>query len=470
MSDTRPNILLLMTDQHRGDAIGLDGHPVVQTPHLDWIGSSGFHFKRAYSACPVCIPARRTLMTGQKSSHHGALCNTGQPLPNDVPTLAGELSNAGYETHVCGKMHLYPKRRRHGFDAMDWADSSVAYGDDDYQRYLQARGISFPYASGAHGAGGNDAMVRTWHLDEQFHFTNWAVNRALDFLDRRDTTCPFFLKVSVIHPHQPNTPPAMYYERYLQMDLPEPCVGDWARVFDEPQRGYNPMNVWRVAMDPAVMHQMRAAYFASINHISDQFGRLLNLLPANTIVLFVSDHGEMLGDHQWLRKRSPFEPSARVPLMMQFPEQMGINQGRSMNQLVELMDVMPTLLDATGVSIPDTVDGRSLMPLLRGETDAWRTHLHGECSEVPTAQSGMQYIVDDRFKYCWWPGTADEHLFDLQHDPTEMVNLAGDAAYQDDLDRLRGLLVNELQGRPEGFVQGDTLVQLAGPTANYIGA
>lgn len=468
MPDSRPNILLLMTDQQRGDALGIEDHPVLQTPHLDWIGASGFHFTRAYSACPVCVPARRTMMTGQKPATHGALMNSCDPLPLDTPTLATELRNAGYQTHLCGKKHLQPARRRHGFDEMDFSDSSTARRDDDYQRYLASHGIDIPKASSAHGAGANDWMVRPWHLDEQFHFTNWVVNCGLDFLSRRDPACPFFLKVSTILPHQPNTPPQVYYDRYLNMDLPKPYVGDWARVFDEPQRGLNPMNTWRISVDDQVMHQMRAAYYGSINHISDQYARLLMTLPPNTIVLFTSDHGEMLGDHQWLRKRSSFEPSARIPFLMKFPDEMGISQERKIDQLVELMDVMPTLLDAAGVDIPDTVDGESLMPLLRGETETWRTHLHGECCEVPTAGSGMQYIVEGKHKYTWWPGTGDEHLFDLEADPHEMHNLADDD-HAAELQHFRALLMNELKGRPEGFTDGKTLRVLGDCTQSYIG-
>ena len=472
MADSRPNIMLLMTDQQRGDALGIEDHPVLQTPHVDHIGAAGIHFRRAYAACPVCIPARRTLMTGQKPATHGALMNCPNPLPPDVRTLAGELRRAGYQTHVCGKMHLLPYWRRHGFDSMDWADSPAPSGNpmaNDYQRYLLQHGVTFPYASGAHGANSNDWMVRPWHLDEQMHFTNWTVNRALDFLNRRDPACPFFLKVSVIHPHQPNTPPPMYYQRYLDLDLPEPFVGDWARVYEKPPRGLNPANTWRICLEPAVMHQMRAAYYGSINHISDQFARLLHVIPKNTIIIYLSDHGEMLGDHQWLRKRTPWEPSARIPLLMQFPRQMGIDQPWRVDQLVELRDVMPTLLDAVGAEIPDTVEGRSLMPLLRGESDEWRDYLHGECCSIAATDTGMQYIVTRKWKYVWFPGLGAEQLFDLENDPREMVDLSGSKSHADELDHFRHQLTEKLRDRPEGFTDGKQLKQLDGATSPYIG-
>lgn len=455
-----------MTDQQRGDALGIEGHPVLQTPHLDWIGASGIWFRRAYSACPVCIPARRTLMSGQRPSTHGVLMNYSCPL--EGPTLPGELAAAGYHTHLCGKLHLSPKRALYGFHSADWADSPAAGANNDYQRFLQREGVSIPRGSEAHGIGSNAWPVRPWHLPEEYHFTNWCVNNGLNFLERRDPTRPFFLKVSFLHPHQPNTPPQPYYDRYLSMDLPEPHVGDWARIFDGPQRGLNPQNTWRIDVDPQVMHQIRAAYYASVNHIDDQIGRLLLALPANTIVVFCSDHGEMLGDHQWLRKRNAFEASARIPMLMKFPDSMGVEQGRAADIPIELMDLMPTLLDAAGATIPGTVDGSSVLPLLRGESDDWREYLHGECAAIPTLDSGMQYVTDGRQKYIWYPGTGDEHYFDLVNDPNEMNNLADEPDYREELSGWRSKLIGELEGRKEGFVIDGSLRPIGGPSPSCI--
>jgi arylsulfatase A-like enzyme len=204
-----------------------------------------------------------------------------------------------------------------------------------------------------------------------------------------------------------------------------------------------------------------------VNHIDDQVGRVLNRTPRDTIVLFVSDHGEMLGDHQWIRKRSAYEPSARIPFAIRFPGSMGLEQGQVRPELVSLEDVMPTLLDAAGVDAPDDMDGRSLLPMLRGES-GWREHLHGECAAVPTVGSGQQYITDDRWKYIWYPGTAQEQLFDLKNDPQELHDLAGDEDYADELSRLRSILIDEIKDRPEGFVQDGELVQLDGPTSPFL--
>ena len=464
MEDKCPNILLLMTDQQRGDCLGIEGHPVLQTPFLDEVAASGVHFRRAYTACPVCIPARRTLMTGRKPSSHGVVMNYNTHL--DGPTLPGELSRAGYQTHLVGKLHLWPHRNLYGFDSADWADSPRTNGDSDYTRFLRREGVNIPNAGVAHGASCNGYVVRPWHLEERLHFTNWCADSALEFLERRDPTTPFFLKVSFHQPHQPLTPPQCYYDRYMGMDIPGPRVGDWARVYDGPQRGL-PVDAWRWCVGPAQEKQYRAAYYGCINHIDDQLGRVLSAAPRNTIVVFVSDHGEMLGDHQWIRKRNAFEPSARIPMLMRFPADFGLRQGQALDAPVELMDIMPTLLEAAGAAVPGTVEGRSLLPLIRGETD-WRPYLHGECSPVPTLNSGQQYVTDGKVKYIWYPGLGQEQFFDLADDPHEMVDLSADPARADEVAHWRSILIRELADRPEGFTDGKTLLKLDGPTPPFL--
>jgi len=162
------------------------------------------------------------------------------------------------------------------------------------------------------------------------------------------------------------------------------------------------------------------------------------------------------------------EKDKRPNILLKVPKSWGMPQGKPDDHLVELMDVMPTLLDSAGVDIPDSVDGRSVLPLMRGDTDGWHTHLHGECACIETMNSGMQYIVEARWKYVYYPGTGLEHLFDLEADPREMTNLAADPAYRGERDRVRALLADELDGRPEGFVDNGELVVLGGPTANYM--
>ncbi len=457
--DNRPNIILFITDQMRGDCLSIDGHPVIQTPYIDQEAGQGIHFKHGYTECPVCVPARRSLMTGQRPATQGVTMNYDTWLHG--PTLPEELAKAGYQTHLVGKLHLWPKRKRYGFESEDWADSPVQ-ADTDYDKWLNEQGLTMPNPGMAHGANQNGWVSRPFHLEERYHFTNWCADKAMEFIGRRDPTRPFFLKVSFHQPHEPCTPPQMYWDRYMNMDLGEPWEGDWSHYYDEVPKGQGVCS-WRTLLSPAQLKQYRAGYYGCINHIDDQIGRIMCWVPRNTIFIFTSDHGEMLGDHQWIRKRNAFEPSARIPYVIRFPEEMGIPQKRVCEAPVQLMDLMPTLLDAAGAAIPESVDGQSLLPYLRGEAQ-WREYVHGECADVPSMDSGMQYVTNGKQKYIWFPGPGEELYFDLEKDPKELHNLAQDADRQDEIAIWRQRLIQELAGRPEGFVKDGKLVALGSNT------
>jgi arylsulfatase A-like enzyme len=310
---------------------------------------------------------------------------------------------------------------------------------------------------------------RPWHLDDHLHFSNWATQKGLEFIDAQSKDQPWFLAVNYIHPHQPVTPPAFYFDKYMNMELPEPFVGEWARVFDGPVRGLQP-ECWRLCLDAPVMKATRAGYYGCIEHVDHQIARLVSsrVLPDNTIVVFASDHGEMLGDHQWLRKRNPFEPSARVPLLMKFPESMGLPQQQVLNHPVELMDIMPTLLDAAGATIPDTVDGQSVLPIIRDPQSAWRDYVHGECANVPSSNSGMQYLTNGKLKYIWLPGQDRELFFDLENDPNELTDLSTTPTWATEIAQWRQRLIEELADRPEGFTDGQQLIKQDGPTTGTL--
>ena len=190
-------------------------------------------------------------------------------------------------------------------------------------------------------------------------------------------------------------------------------------------------------------------------------------LPENTIVIFASDHGEMLGDHGWIRKRSAYEGSAHIPLFFVFPKAFakakGIKTGSSVFCAVELMDIMPTILDLLDLEIPEDLDGISLLPAMRGE-ELKREYIHGECARLETVNSGMQYLTDGKVKYIWYPGLGKEQLFDLESDPQELHDRAKDPDCQETLTLWRRRLVKELEGREEGFVLDGRLVKLDGPT------
>ena len=474
MPDTanRPNILLIMTDQQRYDAIGSVPGSQVDTPYLDGLRREGVHFTHMYSACPVCIPARRTLMSGQTPAHHGILANEHHE-PLNVPTLPEALKNAGYQTHLCGKLHLFPGRRLYGFMSTDWADgasqSMPGQPANDYDRWLQENG-RWMDASFGHGAHQNGFVARPFHMEERFHFTNGCVERAMRFLERRDPTMPFFLNVAFHQPHSPCTPPAYYFDKYMRRELARPYTADWDDELPCVNPGRAPVT-YRVDPDAPYIRELRAGYFGSIEHIDHQIGRLLQHVPENTVIIFTSDHGDMLGDHGWIRKRNPYEGSAHVPLVVALPQalaaQLGVPQGFVCDTPAEIMDLMPTILSLAGVEIPATVDGLSLVPAMQGKP-LHRDYIHGECCNVASLNSGMQYLTDGVTKYVWFPGLAKEQLFDLAADPHEQHDLSRDPVHADALAVWRSRLVRELDGRPEGFVQAGALVQLDGPTPRNI--
>lgn len=409
-------------------------------------------------------------MSGQAPAAHGMVGMTTAAW--DPPhTLAGELSAAGYQTQLVGKLHFTPARKRYGFDHMFLADGVQASAgsdasDNDYVRWLKETGDSAPMPGVAHGVSANGWVGRPSHLPEDRTHTSWCTSTALDFLERRDPEAPFFLNLSYIEPHPPLTPPQLYYDRYLHQDIPGPVIGDWAQQFDDPpERGLD-INQWHISLDPQLMKQARAAYYGLINHIDDQLGRLIDYLRRHkllqdTVILFTSDHGEMLGDHNMWRKTFPYEASARVPFFVKPAAGMDLPTDVVSSAPVGLQDVMPTLLDAAGVDIPETCTGRSVLPLAHGDdasgAGGWREYLHGEHAGQYDYNDGMHYLTDGHRKYVWFTQTGREHLFDIDNDPDELHDLSG-TANADVLNVWRQRLVETLADRPEGFVRDGGLV------------
>ena len=467
MAARRPHIILITSDQQRGDALGIAGHPVLRTPNLDFLAADGAWCRRAYTESPTCVPARRVMLSGQTPATNGMVGMIGGYHWDLQHSIATELGAAGYQTELVGKTHWDPPRKRHGFDHMLWANSQR--DGNDYADWLHDQGFREILAGKLHGVETNSFNARPSHLPEGYDLTSWCFNESLKFLQKRDPEAPLFLWVSVVDPHPPFTPPKMYFDRYMELAerFPEPVVGDWAPEFDGPSLG---MNIQPGAMRlPRTWQQrMQAGYYGLINHIDDQVNRLFRHLRAagmwqDTVVLYTSDHGEMLGDHNLFRKTWPLEPSANIPFIVHLPEWLEPQPGAVVDQVVGLQDVMPTLLDAAGVPIPDSVDGRSLLPLLRGESPAWRPYLHGEHlsrtdSRFSRYAPGHQYLTDGLEKYIWYPTDGSEHFFDLVEDPQELTNAVNDPDAQDRVMLWRERLISELRDRPEGYVQDGALV------------
>lgn len=456
-----PNILLITTDQQRGDCVAFDpaAPECLLTPNLDELAGSGTFFRRAYAECPSCVPARRTLFSGLAPAANGMVGMTGIAfdLPAKLPALLGQ---AGYQTECVGKMHLPPANQRHGFDHIRLADGTRSPGV--YQDFLRANGHGYGRPGDSHGVDPNGWVGRPHHLPEQLMHSFWCVNEAMDFLTYRDPSAPFFLNVSFIDPHPPLTPPAHYYERYIHCDLPEPQIGDWAADdFPEPARGQS-IRASHMRLEGHAMRTARAAYYGMINFVDDQLGRLFNYLRDfglynDTLIVFTSDHGEMLGDHHRFRKCFLYEASARVPLIIKPPKSWNLSPGESAAP-VGLQDLMPTLLEAACVETPEHCTGKSLLPLVRGEGTPPREYLHCEHMDQYRAGDGCHSLNDGHHKYLWYAEDGREQLFCLDDDPHECRDLALTAEAEELLEPWRQRLIEVLNGRPEGFTDGYRLI------------
>lgn len=451
----RPNILVVFTDQWRGDCLSIEGHPVVETPFIDRWASNARRFTRAYSANPTCVPARASLMTGQRAETHGRIgYRDGVPWEYDT-TLAGEFTRAGYRTHAIGKLHAYPERNPLGFESVELHDGYLHFARrnaadladiDDYVPWLRSV-TGRPDADYAeHGVDCNSTVARPWDKPEWQHPTNWTTQRAVEFLRTRDRERPFFLFASYHRPHPPYDPPAWAFEQYLGRDMPSPPVGAWAKdMWGRAGNPHDPASPY-LEMSSESLKRTRAGYYGHMTHIDHQVNRLLEVAfeehAEDTIVLFSSDHGELMGDHNLFRKSLPYEGSAHIPFVLGGP---GIEPGVD-ERVVELRDVMPTLLSLAGLPVPASVEGRSAF----GEP---REVLHGEHVEhVMEVAGDVHWLTDGRWKYVWRSSDGREQLFDLAADPHELDDQAGDLA------PWRSRLVSFLDGRPEGFVRDGELV------------
>ncbi len=478
MNDNRPNIVLLMTDQWRGDCLGVDGHPTVQTPNIDHLAYSGTRFSQGYSACPSCIPARRSLMTGVAPASTGMVAMTADPTWDPPHTLPGELKKAGYQTQLVGKLHLHPERKRYGFDHMLLADATrnFARDDNDYTQWLEKQIGRREFQPGmAHGASANAWVGRPNILPEEQTHTFWCFDQALKFLfgKWRDPSCPFFLKISTIEPHPPLTPPAFYYDRYINRAMPKPAMGDWVDStleqwgvsFNGTAEGRSP-DASEIHLDDDAIQCGRAGYYGLCNFVDDQIGRFIQAFRhgcPNTLFIFASDHGEMLFDHHMFGKCLPYQGSVRVPFIVSPPPDWNCPTQHVCDTPVDLQDLMPTILDAANVDIPEACTGKSLIPIVRGKSDRVRNILHGEHGPQHRPEHANHWLTDGRHKYIWYANTGQEHLFDLVSDPNETHDLAMNSNTNSSdnvappLIPWRQHLINILSNRPEGFVKNDQL-------------
>jgi len=470
--EKRPNFLIIHSDQQRYDCVGLAGRRTgIYTPYIDSIGNQGAHFTACYANCPVCIPQRMTFLTGQTPEHHGLFHNYGVAYYPVETTLPAEMRRGGYQTALVGRtMHTYPFKYPYGFEYYLPGDpSNEDRNTDAFFRYVRDNA---PEGEGGYygcGAQNNARAATPFHLDDRFHQTKWAVNQAIDFLERRDVSRPYMLFVGFYAPHSPHNPPAEYFNRYyFREDLDDPYLADW----DVPPATSGGIGASYIDLKGEDLRAARAGYYGNIAFLDAQIGRLLAAADRNTYVIFTSDHGELLGDHYMYQKSRPYEGASHIPLEIMGP---GIRGGQRLDAPVGWHDLMPTILDLAGLPVPESVDGSSMASLLKeGKDETWRSCMHGECfhfyhstDERDTApegkhnyffEKGSHYLTDGKMKYIWYVTSGKEQLFNVEEDFREQHDLSGQEAYREELAMWRARLVRILEGREEGFVKDGQLV------------
>ncbi len=460
MAQQRPNILLITTDQHRGDHISLSGHPVVETPNIDAFVESGAYFPNAYTEIPSTTGARRVMLSGQGSYTCGFVGYAAVEW-DERDSLADCLARAGYHCINVGWRNLHPGRKLYGFHTV--IPHEMNREADEYGEWLREQ-VGPEAHERAHGLDPNGWEGRPWHLDERLHPTVWTTDVALEQLEKRDPTRPFFMWLSYRRPHSPYDPPQFYWDMYINRELPEVPVGDWAERFDVPQPGLS-RTAWFGRVTEAQLQRTRAAYMGLCTQIDHQVGRVVEWLMRNrlyhdTLIIFCSDHGDMQGDHCLFRKTYAYEGSARIPFVVKYPAGLDLPTG-VFEHVVGLQDVMPTILEVAGVEVPESVTGRSVFAAIRGEP--WREFIHGEHSPCYSREMGVQYVTDGREKFVWYPLTGEEQFFDLTVDRGERENLIDGPEYAERVELWRRRLIEVLHGRPEGFTDGERLLKIEKP-------
>jgi arylsulfatase A-like enzyme len=421
------------------------GHEPILTPTLDRLADNGTLFTQAYSTTATCIPARRALMTGTKAQTHGdRVFDEYREMDPDLPTLPQVFREAGYQAFAVGKMHVYPQRNRIGFDEVILNEEGrhhLGGVRDDYELFLADQGYAGQELT--HAMGNNEYCTRPWHLPEFCHPTYWTVRQMCRAIQRRDPTRPAFWYCSFVTPHPPVTPPQEYLDMYRDLGVDEPFIGEWAEDFEALPFALKRHMDNRSPLDAVQTRLARMGFYAQCTYIDHQIRLLIGTLSEeglldDTIVLFTSDHGDMLGNHNLWAKPTMHEWSSRVPMIL-MPTAAYQRTGHHQidDRLVALRDVMPTLLDLAGIPTPETVEGRSLLSTHR------RDHLY---CEHWVDDRAMRMVRAGRHKLIWYPTGNRYQLFDLEADPQEMHDLAGDPAHSGARADLTDLLAGSLYG------------------------
>lgn len=432
-----PNIVLFMTDQLTASALSAYGGTVCKTPHLDRLVSSGTVFEQAYCPYPLCAPSRFSMMSGRVASRIGAWDN-GSEFAASIPTFAHYLRARGYYTCISGKMHFVGPDQFHGFE--ERLTTEIYPGDFSWTPAPQERDAEDRFGAGVSSvetvldAG---PMARTMQIDYDEDVIHHAV-REVFVRARSADDRPFMMTVSLTQPHDPYITTQDWWDLYDGVEIDPPKIDPVPLDARDPHSRMLHAHYGqdKTPIDAAATTRARRAYYGMISHIDAMFGRLMDALAEagmaeNTIILFASDHGDMMGERGMWFKKTLFEPAIHVPLILRGP---GISRGR-VATAVSLLDLFPTLLDFAGIA-PDQIrtpmDGESLVPHLSGPAPhgpVLAEHLDGgtDAPRVMIRDGDLKLVLSRAYP---------PMLYDLGADPYELRDLAGDPGSEADLQRL----------------------------------
>ena len=413
----RPNILLIMTDQHNPHIVGYAGNKWVDTPTLDELAQKGVAFTSAYCNSPLCVPSRMSFLTGRYPHNCSAWDNQSMIDPS-YPTIPSWLSQHDYITASVGKMHFRGKDQHHGFQERpygDLVDTPILIHQPDPPDTADGRAQS--HAVGRFPFAGVSKIPESMQQDRVV--TQESLAWLLDYTSENNDQ-PWFFTASYYRPHFPLTAPRRYIQKYLSKNIPYPSLPEDYPDQLHPHDKFIVDDFNLTKFDSSQLQQALSAYYACVNYVDDLIGELLRQLKdagclENTYVIYTSDHGDMAGEHGLWWKRTYYEASAGVPLIVTGAD---ITPQATNNTPVELVDLFPTICDWAGIEHPEGLDGESLVPLLNGKPE--QRQKRQVLSELlgGARQSQFRMIRGDKWKVVEFPD-ASPRLFDMENDPDE---------------------------------------------------
>jgi arylsulfatase A-like enzyme len=463
----KTNVIIIHTDQHRQECLGVYGNKDIKTPRIDAIAADGVLYDNHFCCFPVCTPSRYSLLSGMYASVHRGL-NNSCTLPQGVATFAKELRNAGYRTAAVGKMHFTPTYPDAGFDFLTLAEQDgMGRFDDDYHKYLRDCGLldeidlydqRSEYRKnapaeyfGSFGAGCSDLAC-------EHHSTTYITNSAVEQIGQFRADGGNLLMVGYIKPHHPFDPPEPYSSMYDPDSLT--LLDGYAERMDDIdwERGGHYFDSRNLTENR--LRTVMSQYYGAITHIDDGVGKIMDKLKEkgiyeDSLIIFTSDHGEYLGfRHLLLKGNFMYDPLVKIPLIIKYPaswQKTGVDNSLSSN-----IDIAKTILSVCGISAPGSMQAFDLTRELRREVAVCESsHIR---SEYMARTKEFKLLVSDNFKSC--------RFFDLVNDPLETTDLSGDTNHKNAIAELKGLLVEEMMMHANKSAYRNPGEPLAGGLAN----